>query len=157
MAEITIPDIIKIGDVSTYLSANYEGEGNLFGERLAVTSPQTIQLVTDALRWQWEAFPDVTEVRAIGSINITAPASLGQQMQVLINDPYLGLISMGSVTFASTTNINDVALQMTNACNTNTYGYVFYNNAPDSVITITAPVGYGASINGNNRIIVQIT
>jgi hypothetical protein len=157
MAEITISDIINIGDVSTYLSANYEGEGNLFGERLSTISSPTIQLVTDALRWQWEAFPDVTEVRAIGYINITAPASLGQQMEVLINDPVLGLISMGSVTFPSTTNINDVALQVTNACNTNTYNYVFYNNAPDSLIKITAPVGYGASVNGNNRIIVQIT
>jgi hypothetical protein len=85
MAEITIPDMIEIGDVSTYLAANYEGEGSLFGERLAVTSPQSIQLVTDALRWQYESFPDDSTIRGVANYLQWMCGKFGLTAQYVIN------------------------------------------------------------------------
>ena len=60
MAQLSIPEIIKLGDISVPLASNYEENGSLFGKRLAATAPMTIAIVTDALRWQWESFPDTT-------------------------------------------------------------------------------------------------
>jgi hypothetical protein len=59
MAQLSISDIIKLGDISVPLSSNYQVNGNLFGKRLAFTAPITIAIVTDALRWQYEGFPTI--------------------------------------------------------------------------------------------------
>lgn len=49
---LSIADSIEVGDVSTYLSANYNSKKGLFGGAIAnPTSPVTIAMVTDALRW----------------------------------------------------------------------------------------------------------
>jgi len=77
MARLTINEIIELGDVSTYLSANYQDAGKIFGGRLAETAPQSIALVTDALRWEQESFPDIPEVRATGTITIDSTGDTG--------------------------------------------------------------------------------
>lgn len=59
MAQLTIPEIIELGDISVPLSANYKSNGSLFGTRFVFTAPVTIAVVTDALRWQYEAFPTI--------------------------------------------------------------------------------------------------
>jgi hypothetical protein len=153
MAEITIPDIIEIGDVSTYLAANYEGEGSLFGERLAVTSPQSIQLVTDALRWQWEAFPEIEEVNATSTITVISNNALFiNNIDIYVNDPILGVIKLGETNSIGVADpINDINYALWGAINNsvNNYGY----NAGDeplniNTFTITAPSGRGDSMNG---------
>lgn len=48
----TIPETITYADISVGLSANYQGEGVLWGRRVQpVCSPITLAIVTDALRW----------------------------------------------------------------------------------------------------------
>lgn len=154
MAEITIPDIIEIGDVSTYLAANYEGEGSLFGERLAVTSPQSIQLVTDALRWQWEAFPEIEEVNATSTITITSPPtniSTGY-VDIYVDDPILGTILLGtSLAIVEGLNINNTAYNIWSGINSsaNNYGYnAGAEPTGTNTFTVTAPSGRGSSLNG---------
>lgn len=49
---LTIPDIIELGDVTTYLSANYVSKKSLFGGSvIKPTPPVQILFVTDGLRW----------------------------------------------------------------------------------------------------------
>jgi hypothetical protein len=49
---LSINEIIEIGRVSTYLSANYVGKGSLYGGTvIEPTPPIQIAMVTDALSW----------------------------------------------------------------------------------------------------------
>jgi hypothetical protein len=147
MAQLSIPEIIELGDISVSLAANYQAEGKIFPKRLAFTAPQTIALVTDALRWQWDGFPDLTEVRATATITIDVIGESGDGITVYINDPLYGLITLGFVIQSSLTNtINLIAEQLGASIGTNSYGYEA--NVVNNVITITAREGLGASING---------
>lgn len=153
MTEFSISDIIKIGDVSSYIAANYETEGSLFGERLATTSPQTIKIVTDALKWQWEAFPDFSETRAIGSVTINSCTGDFGFVEIFINDPYLGLISFGKCYYNSSNDPSTIAagIQISSLPTALSYGYNLSNDISNpTVIYIYAPIGYGAIINGDN-------
>lgn len=156
MEILTVPQIIKLGDISVPLSANYQANGELFGKRFAFTAPETIALVTDALRWQWEAFPDIEEVQATGEITIDSTGDTGQIITVYINDPFLGVISLGSYTLTDSDTTTDIiATNLGDVLATNSYGYGI--EVVNNVITITAALGTGALINGGNNIIVDIT
>lgn len=49
---LSVSDIIELGDVTTYLSANYVSKQGLFGGTvIKPTPPVQIAFVTDALRW----------------------------------------------------------------------------------------------------------
>jgi len=96
MSNFSIPDIIRLGDVSVPLAANYQYDGEVFGKRLATTSPLTIAIVTDALRWHYEGFPPTSITDAVGSITITDIGNNGDKIEVFVNDVQLGLISLGS-------------------------------------------------------------
>lgn len=96
MSNFSIPDIIKLGDVSVPLAANYQYDGEIMGKRLATTSPLSIAIVTDALRWHYEGFPPTSITDAVGSITITNVGNNGDKIEVFVNDVELGLISLGS-------------------------------------------------------------
>lgn len=144
---LSVPDIIDLGDISTSLSLNYQAKGSLFGTRKTFTAGETIALVTDALRWQWDGFPDITEVLASASITINTIGDEGQTITVLINDPNLGIISLGTYTIlASDTTTAITATNISAVLQSNTYGYGV--SVIGNAITIVAPQGYGSSING---------
>ncbi len=67
MEQFTIQEIIDLADMSVSLSGNYQEKGNLFEKRLAYTAPQTIALVTDALRWQNEGQPTDNTLRGVAN------------------------------------------------------------------------------------------
>lgn len=96
MSNFSVPDIIKLGDISVPLSANYNYDGEVLGKRLATTSPLSIAIVTDALRWHYEGFPPTSITDAVGSITITNVGNDGDKIEVFVNDVELGLISLGS-------------------------------------------------------------
>lgn len=160
MEQLTITDTIEVADLSVPIAANYEADGSLFGKRKATTAANTIAIVADALRWQYEAFPDIPEVQAVGSITIDSNTSGWTSIEIFINDPYLGNISFGkyyqnvpgeppsTVAAGLAINSNTIAV---------TYGYYVESliSSP-TVVSIYPPIGYGAAINGNNRISVQI-
>jgi hypothetical protein len=147
MSQLSIDDIIELGDISVPLASKYQADGALFGKRLAFTAPSTIAIVTDALRWQWEGFPDITEVRATSTITIDTLGDPGQTITVTIDDPILGTITLGYYTISDTdATTDDIADNLGNALALNPYLYGI--SVVDDVITITAPEGEGALING---------
>ena len=52
---LSIPEVLRIADLSAPYSLNYNEEGALFGPRLNKTNALTILMVADALRWQYES------------------------------------------------------------------------------------------------------
>jgi hypothetical protein len=156
MAKLTIQEIIELGDISVPLSANYQTNSSLFGKRFTFTAPTTIATVADALRWQWAAFLDITEVKATGNITIDSTGDTGQIITVFINDPFLGILNMGSYTLTdSDVSADIIASNLGNVLSANTYQYEIV--VVDNVINITAAPGTGALINGGNNIFVNIT
>ena len=147
MAQLSINEIIELGDISTSLSLNYQANGALFGPRKTYTAATTIATVTDALRWQWAVFPDIIEVRATATISIDTIGDEGQTITVYIDDPILGNISLGTYTItASDTTTDLTAANLAAVLSLNSYGYII--TVVDSIITIEAPEGLGALING---------
>lgn len=100
--------------------------------------------------------PDLgLEVAATGSITITDIGDDGDSIQVLVDDPSLGSISLGTyVRQSSDTNNIILAASIANAIASNPYGYTATSSS--NVVTITARSGLGASINGGMRLSVNI-
>ena len=158
MAHLTISEIIKLGDISTYLSGNYIDEGKVYGDRLSQDMNRTIAMVTDAVRWEWAAFPDVAEVRAVGFVNIDSIGDPGDIITVYVQDPQYGTIILGSYTQSDTDmTAADIALGLATNMQLNTYGYQIVYSAGQTSITIIANEGSGANINNSNHLYVVIT
>lgn len=150
MPDFSVPDIIRLGDISVPLSANYNYDGEVLGKRLATTSPLSIAIVTDALRWHYEGFPPTSITNAVGSITITNVGNDGDKIEVFVNDVELGLISLGSYIKQPTdTTVNILATSIYNAL-TNLYGYT--TSLLNATITITVRPGLGDSMNGGSRL-----
>lgn len=100
--------------------------------------------------------PDLgEEVLATGSISVTDVGDDGDSIQVLVNDPSLGSVSLGTyVKQQSDTNNIILAASIANAIASNPYGYTATSSS--NVVTITARSGLGASINGGMRLSVNI-
>lgn len=157
MPQYSVEDIIKIGDISTYLSANYIENGRIFGDRLSQDMDTTIAMVTDALRWQWDAFPDVPEIRAVGKITIDQLGDIGDIIAVCVNDPDYGVITLGTKAQGpSDTNLIAFTGDLAANCVLNTYGYqIFWTG--QNFFTIIARQGAGAAVNNHNNLFVVIT
>lgn len=65
--QLSIPDIIDIGDISVSLALGYQQQGALFGPRKTYTAGETIALVTDALRWQYQGNPADATLRGVAN------------------------------------------------------------------------------------------
>lgn len=150
MTRLTVPDTIELADVSIYLSANYQGNGNLFGERLATTAPQTIALVADALRWHYESFPAISITDAVGSITVDNVGNDGDTITVLVHDVILGTIILGTYIKNSSDTTTSILATHIAAALTNLNGYTV--TVLNNIITITVRPGLGSSMNGGNRL-----
>ena len=157
MAHLTISEIIKLGDISTYLSGNYIDEGKVYGDRLSQDMNRTIAMVTDAVRWEWAAFPDVAEVRAVGFVNIYAIGDEGDIITVYVEDPQYGTIILGTYIQSITdTTAADIAQGLATSMQLNTYGYQIIYTAGQTSITIIANEGSGANINNSNHLYIVL-
>lgn len=85
MAQLSILDTIKIGKMSIPISDNYRASGSLFGVKLSFTAPETIALVTDALKWQYEGDPTESTLRGVANYLIWLCGTFGSQAQYAIS------------------------------------------------------------------------
>lgn len=91
-----------------------------------------------------------------GKIYIDSLGNIGDEMEVFIDDPLLGSISLG--TYTETISDTTTIVYATNAAaeySLNIYGYIVTSIL--NIITITARNGLGENINIGNRISVVIT
>ena len=160
MAQLTVTDTIEIADLSIPIAANYQSNGDLFGHRKATTAAPTIAIVADALRWQYEAFPDIPYVQAVGSITINSNTEGWNSIEIFVNDPYLGSISFGkSYINGIGETPSDIAANLftSSLAAAQGYGYNLFNDiSVPTVVYVYPPITYGSTIDGGNRLSVQI-
>lgn len=150
MSILSVPEIIELGDISTSLALNYQANGALFGPRKTYTAPTTIATVTDALRWGWASNPDVTEVAASATLTVDSLGVTNSGCYVYVNEP-TRQIELGYYEQQVTDTTTSIYAQsLANVLSANTYGYVISVN--NSTITVTAPPGLGALMNGRDLI-----
>jgi len=153
---LTVLQIINIAKISQYLAAQDVAKGSLFGNRITPDTPKILYMERKAVEWLYNLTPNLTEVKAIGYINVTDVGNDGDSIEVSINDPVLGLVSLGSYTKQSSdTDTAILAASIASALSSNTYGYTISSST--SQISIQARTGLGSEINGGSNIVVTIT
>lgn len=147
MSLLSIDEIIELGDVSTYLSLKYKDEGKLFGARLDGISPKSIAIVTDALRWWNESFPNIDPQRATCNLTITNESLPdGNTIYLKIIDPLFGLIIISSYVTTGEEDPDQIASALSASLNSGSYGYTSIANS--NTLTIHSPLDSAASYNG---------
>lgn len=154
MEQLNTVDTIKTADLSVPIAANYQANGDLFGHRKSVTAANTIAVVADALRWQYEAFPDIPEVNATSNITVTSSSGgvFINYVNIYVDDPILGIVMIGqSPSIGDDFSANDIADALWSGISTssNNYGYdAGLQPSGVNTFTVTAPSGRGSSMNG---------
>lgn len=146
MSLLPIDEIINLGDVSTYLSLKYKDEGKLFGARLDGISPKSIAIVTDALRWRNESFPNVEGQKASATITVTDTGNDQDDVNFYIDDPEYGYVQIGNYINPGGEDIYQIAAGIASSLNLNSYGYTFVVN--DNIITAYSRFGNAGDMNG---------
>lgn len=155
-AQLSIAETIEIGELSICLSSNDRQKKALFSGSLNTTTPLLIAMATDATAWGLESYPVVSGVFATATITVTGLGVDGDTIEVLVDDPVLGSISLGTYTQQSSdTTTTILAASITSTINGNPYGYSATSNG--AVITLTARPGLGAAVNGGSRVSVVTT
>lgn len=73
----TIPQYIQFGEATTFLMANYQAEGVLWGGRLVQpSSPVLVAIVTDSLKWEYDRLLAAAELELPETIGINNVDSL---------------------------------------------------------------------------------
>lgn len=148
---------INIAKVSQYLCLNDIDKRGLYGGGVDLQLPNKIYNIRKSVEWLYNNSPNVAEQRARGYLTVTSVTTqtIGSLLTVYVNDPVLGLISLGSYTQqASDTTVDILATSIAAALATNTYGYVI--SRINNIISIEARIGLGSTINDNGRLIIII-
>jgi hypothetical protein len=150
----TIPNVITRGEISTYKCFNQVAKNVLYPKSIGPPNPVNVALFTDILYWHYASFPPIYAVNAIGSILITGIGNNGDNIEVLVDDPQLGNISLGSYTKQSgDTTTTILAASVASALSGNSYGYSVSSSVAN--VNITARNGLGGTINGGGRLTVS--
>ena len=73
----TIPTIINMGKVSTYLCANDTANGSLFGARLDPNLFRLIYIEMRSLAWAYSQSPTYTNIEAVANYNVALYGKYG--------------------------------------------------------------------------------
>ena len=84
MALLTIQEDINNGLICTYLAANKKASGALFPNVLPTTDAVTIAIVTQALKWQYEAAPTTTNLRLVANYLYWLTAAFNLQSKYIM-------------------------------------------------------------------------
>lgn len=153
----TIPETINIGKGTMPIMSVDQQKGDIFGARLVKkASPLLVGIVTDAMEWVYETHPNVDAANATATITVTDIGNDGDVIEVFVNDPVYGIISLGTYSKQGSDNTPTIlAASITAVLAANSYGYGATSSG--AVITITARPGLGAIMDLGNRLIVDIT
>lgn len=152
----TVDTILNNAPVACVLAGNEIDKGILYGKRLDPLLPQKIYITYTIIKKIYDSSGISAAVNAIGSLTVTDIGNDGDMIEVDINDPYFGGITLGTytkVTADSTATI--LAASIANALQSNMYGYAASSTGAN--VYITARAGLGSTINGQNLISVIIT
>lgn len=150
----SVSTIIDLAKKSQYLALVDIANGGLYGGGIDQRLPQKIYWNRKSVERVQDLDGIYSEVRATATITIDVIGATGVTYEVLVDDPDLGEISLGTYTQAGgDTTPAILAASIRAELATNAYDYEI--SVDGAIITITAPVGYGGDINGNNRLSVD--
>jgi hypothetical protein len=92
MQKLSPGQVIEIADLSVSLAANYQAEGSLYGPRKATSAPQTIAIVADALRWNFDAFDDAESVAGVTNYLYWICGKFALEAQNMVYGPGGGVV-----------------------------------------------------------------
>lgn len=95
----SVPQIINIAKVSGYLAANaIEKRRSVWWRVRILNSHQKIYVVRKSVEWMFSKNPDVTAAKATATITVTDVGDDGDEIEIFVDDPVDGLVSLGSYT-----------------------------------------------------------
>jgi hypothetical protein len=156
MSNFSINQIIEIARISQYLAENDISKKGLWGGGMDVLLPQKIYAVRKNVEWEQENNPSTEEVSSTATITVTYIGNINDTIEIFVNDPLYGLISIGFATRGPDI-VNEIQLAdaIANGINGNIYGYTATSSG--GVVTITARPDTGASLNGDNLSVITTT
>jgi len=144
-----VSTIIDLAKKSQYLALVDIANGGLLGKGVDIRLPQKIYWNRKTVERVQGLDGVFSDVRATATITVDAIGVDGDTIEVLVQDPSLGEISLGTYTKVSgDTTTAILASSIYTELTGNAYSYDI--SVDDNVVTITAPIGYGATINGDN-------
>jgi hypothetical protein len=156
MPMLSVLDKINIAKISQFLCLNDIDKKGLYGGGVDLQLPRKIYNIRKSVEWMYNNSPVVSEVRAVGELNVVDIGFNAVTITVYVNDPELGQIILG--TYAkqpSDTNTTILAASIAAALDTNTYEYDV--TSIDDVVYIEARPGLGSSINDDNRLYIELS
>lgn len=149
----SIPTLIAEAKIAQYLWANNVSKSKIFNGTNTPNYSQLLYIVRKLVEWKYNN-TTVAEVRASASITVTSVPANGSNIMITVDDPVLGILIFGSYAKqGSDTTTTILATSIKNAISSTGYNVASALN----VVTIIAPVGYGATINGGGRLSVTAT
>lgn len=92
MAQLSIPVIIQIGEISEYLAANEIEKVSLYSKYLDPRLPLTIRMTTHALKWAYAQNASYEDIRDVANYLIAMCGPFGSQAQIIISSGSSGSI-----------------------------------------------------------------
>ena len=146
---LTIPEIINIAKISGYLAHNaVDANGVFVFGSLDKDLPKKIYMENSSLVWAYNQ--NYIAARATGAFSIEGTNTLGGIIQVKVQDPVLGLITLCNYTLVAGDTTNTIIAAHVAAAIA-IYGYTATSSG--SVVTVSAPLSLGGTINGVSLIV----
>lgn len=141
---LSIEDTIEIAKICNYLASNGKDRSAIFrGGSLTPTLPVQIYDTRKAVEWAYDQNYIARSATAIFYINGTA--NVGDEIEVVVDDPDDGEVTIGTYTLDSGDTDNEIIATNVAASITGS-GYSAVNNG--IAVIVTAPYLLGDSING---------
>ena len=150
--------ILTAAPIATTLAANAVNKSSVFGGgsgTLDTMLPTKIYATYIPIKKIYDNSGILPAANATATITVDSIGNDGDNIEVFVDDPTLGEISLGDYTKVSgDTDTTILAVHIASALNLNTHGYTITSSV--NTILITARNGLGSSINGDNRLTVVI-
>lgn len=147
-----VSDIVEWAKISQGLSVDAEAKKK-FMSGGAIDEDLHMKLYVERKTVEYQL---AQEANATAELTITDIGDNGDEIEVFVDDPLYGSISLGSyVKLSSDTTATILAASITAALNTNTYGYTVTSAL--GVITIAARTGLGDTLTFRSNLSVVIT
>ncbi len=146
---LTVPTILECAKLSESYAAMDRATKSVFGNPLINNLlPELIYLIRKPIQYRYNITAAIGE-NATASITIDSVPADDFNIEVFVNDPIYGSISLGSyIKDSSDTTTTILAEHITTELALNGSGYAITSET--NIITITARTNLGDTINGNN-------
>lgn len=153
----TIPQIITIAKISQYSALVSKTNGKVYkGGNFNMV--RLLYMVRKNVEWEYGQEGIIPEINPTATVTITDIGNDGDRIQIVVDDPLLGIIALASYQKLSTdTTLTILAASIVTVIMLNFTTYGYSATSLGALITITGRIGLGALINGGNFLSIIVT